>query len=154
LCRSDIFQPEGESGRRSSLEKKIEILVQLEGKSVKVALREELVEKLEKIRTFLVQEPSDHSYSSLIDKIADLLLAKLEKKTPLPPTSEVKKILSETRYISMKLRRAIRQRDQNQCTAEMPTGRCEETNYLQFEHIIPFGKGGIWPEENAGIPKK
>jgi hypothetical protein len=99
-------------------------------------------------QTLLGQELSDHHYSTLINKLADLALVKLEKKTPLPPTLEVKQIISETRYIPTILKRAVRRRDQNRCT---PTGRYEETTYLKFEHVIPFGQGDKTTYDNLTL---
>ncbi|MEJ2722354.1 MAG: HNH endonuclease signature motif containing protein, partial [bacterium] len=49
----------------------------------------------------------------------------------------------KTRYIPARTRDAVFVRDKNRCTHIGKNGkRCNETRWLQIDHIVPFAKGG------------
>jgi 5-methylcytosine-specific restriction endonuclease McrA len=64
----------------------------------------------------------------------------------------LEKVVSETRSIPVKVKRAVWTRDQGRCTHVDPKGkRCESKYALQYEHIIPFAKGGKTSVENLKL---
>jgi 5-methylcytosine-specific restriction endonuclease McrA len=107
------------------------------------------MEKFEKIRNLLGHQLSDQQYATLIEELANIALKKLE---PKPPTLAVKKEpASETRYIPANVKRAVWQRDGGRCAHVSPNGRCDSRYSLQYEHIVPFGKGGKSTCENLKL---
>ncbi len=54
-----------------------------------------------------------------------------------------------SRYIPAPVKRAVRERDGNQCAFESASGkRCIERDGLEFHHREPFGRGGDHSPEN------
>jgi hypothetical protein len=175
-----FFNQEKKNGNEYSKEEKLDLLGQIEGKSSRQtdqlfasispeSAREEktrpvneketeirftadqaLMEKLEKLRNLLGHKLGDQKYSSLIEELADLALKKLEPKPT--PALGLEKAVSETRYIPAKVKRAVWTRDQGRCTDIGPEGkRCESKYALQYEHVLPFGKGGKSTIENLKL---
>jgi hypothetical protein len=60
--------------------------------------------------------------------------------------------VSETRYIPAKVKRIVCHRDKGRCMHVDGDGkRCESKHALQYEHIIPFAKGGKTSLENLKL---
>lgn len=68
----------------------------------------------------------------------------IEKKTEAPKRRVAESQgRSLSRYISKADRFEVRKRDGGRCTYIAPDGkRCSERHGLEFDHIMPFGKGG------------
>jgi hypothetical protein len=67
--------------------------------------------------------------------------------TPDAPPADVRSIpprpRQRGRHIPAAVRRAVFERDGNQCTYVAATGmRCPETHRLEFHHVMPFAAGG------------
>jgi hypothetical protein len=166
-------------GKDYSKEEKLQVLKELEGKStreteqvlagispesarqeksrainaeeteIRFTANRALMEKFEKLRNLMGHQLSDQQYVTLFEELVDLALKKLEpKKEKFPALGKV----SETRYIPAKVKRAVWTRDQGRCTHISPEGkRCESKHALQYEHIIPFAKGGKTSAENLKL---
>lgn len=65
---------------------------------------------------------------------------KLAKRQLVAPQSE-----GDTRHIPQHIKQAVWQRDQGRCA------QCGSTNYLEFDHIIPFVKGGASSFNNVQL---
>ena len=48
----------------------------------------------------------------------------------------------DTRHIPRPVKRAVWKRDDGRCTFEGSQGRCTETAWLEFHHIVAFARGG------------
>jgi hypothetical protein len=106
-----------------------------------------LMEKLEKLKNLMGHKSNTQTYAGLFEELADLALKKLDpmkKPSVVPPTSPKSSTTGTTRYIPEKVKRAIWQRDQGKCSYVDPESgkRCDSQHSLQYEHIVPFGKGG------------
>jgi hypothetical protein len=175
-----FFNQLKKDGKDYSKEEKLDLLGQIEGKSSRQtdqlfasiapeSAREEktkpineketeirftadraLMEKLEKLKNLLGHKLGDQKYASLIEELADLALKKLEPKPT--PTLGLEKVVSETRYIPVKVKRAVWTRDQGRCTYAGSEGkRCESKHALQYEHVLPFARGGKSTVENLKL---
>jgi hypothetical protein len=56
---------------------------------IKFTADQAFMEKLEKIRNLLGFQLTDQQYATLFEKLADIALQKLEKRTPVPPTPKM-----------------------------------------------------------------
>lgn len=81
---------------------------------------------------------------AIFERALELLLADLLKRklavTDRPRVSRAPKILS--RHIPAAVKREVWQRDGGQCAFNGDQGRCRETGFLEFHHIVPFAEGG------------
>jgi 5-methylcytosine-specific restriction endonuclease McrA len=85
------------------------------------------------------------TYAELFEKLANMALKKLdpmEKKSSPVPEME-----SLSRYIPKEVKTAVWKRDQGKCTHP----GCNSNFGLQYEHIIPFAKGGKTSFENLRL---
>lgn len=75
--------------------------------------------------------------------LAELLIdtaVKIAKRQLVPPLSE-----GDTRHIQQHVKQSVWQRDQGKCV------QCGATSYLEFDHIIPFSKGGASSVNNVQL---
>jgi hypothetical protein len=91
---------------------------------------------------------------SVIDRAITMLLADVEKKrfgkTAKP--REVKAANTNSRRVPNAMKRAVCERDQNQCTYEDESGRrCSERATLEYDHIKPFARGGQTTLDNLRL---
>ena len=96
----------------------------------------------------------DGDLAVLIEEAVTEKIAKLESRR-YGTTKNPRKDLEETdtsasaRYIPAPVRRAVYERDQNRCTFVDATGRrCNETEWLEFHHVEPYGRGGDHSPDN------
>ena len=82
----------------------------------------------------------------MIKRALGLLVTQLEKRKyaaaskPRPTKSRPS---ADPRHIPAHVRRAVRERDQDQCTFESESGvRCTERSGLEFDHVQEFARGG------------
>jgi hypothetical protein len=168
-----LVQEKRQLGKTYSVEKKTELLKQIEDKSEKQTERllatlspqlakpemqramnseeteirftadKALMEKLGRLKNLMGHQTK--TYAELFEKLADMALKKhdpMEKKSFPVPEME-----SLTRYIPAKVKTAVWQRDQGRCTYP----GCNSSFGLQYEHVIPFAKGGKSSLENLKL---
>jgi uncharacterized protein (UPF0248 family) len=75
----------------------------------------------------------------LTEVIIDTLV-RMDKRQLLAPQSDV-----ASRHIPQEVKQAVWQRDQGKCV------QCGATTYLEFDHIIPFSKGGASTVNNVQL---
>ncbi len=56
-----------------------------------------------------------------------------------------------TRHIPAAVKRAVWKRDGGRCAFKGTEGRCAETGFLEFHHLVPFGAGGPTVIENIEL---
>jgi hypothetical protein len=99
--------------------------------------------------------------------VAKRTVAKNDPKTPIAKTAapKVKGVIAtqtnsshqsvniRSRHISSHIKRAVLKRDEGKCTFINPITRkrCDSKYFLQFEHKIPFAKGGAPTAENITL---
>jgi 5-methylcytosine-specific restriction endonuclease McrA len=67
-------------------------------------------------------------------------LVRMDKRQLLAPQPD-----AASRHIPHDVRQAVWQRDQGLCV------QCRAATYLEFDHIIPFSKGGASTENNVQL---
>ncbi len=56
-----------------------------------------------------------------------------------------------SRYVPAAVKRAVWRRDNGQCAFRGDQGRCLETGFLEFHHVVPYAKGGATTSENLEL---
>ncbi len=107
-----------------------------------------LREKLERLQALMRSQIPDGDLAGVIEAAVTEKLERLEARR-FAATSSPRNSLSKadtsprSRYIPAAIRRAVRQRDGNQCRYVDESGRrCRERHRLEFHHLHTFGLGG------------
>jgi HNH endonuclease len=120
--------------------------------AVMVALEKRVHEKLQYLRSLLSHSlPSD---SQVIERALDELIPKAEKakfaatEKPRVPRRDA----LGPHYVPAEVRRAVWSRDGGQCTSVGDGGkRCDERQFLEYDHINPVARGGKATVENIRL---
>jgi 5-methylcytosine-specific restriction endonuclease McrA len=112
--------------------------------SVQITLGKEGHEDLEALRELLSHRIPSGNLNEIAEYTFRLVRRTVEKRKfaatsrPQAPRAHVPKHL---RTIPANVRRAVRERDGNQCTFVGENGhRCSERRFLEFDHILPFAR--------------
>jgi hypothetical protein len=108
----------------------------------------ELHDKLERLQALMRSSIPDGDIAAIIEEAVTEKLERLESKR-YAKTKTPRKGVEDTdtsvpsRYIPAAVRRAVCERDHNQCTFVTEDGRrCTERRWLEFHHQKPYGRGG------------
>jgi hypothetical protein len=86
----------------------------------------------------------DGDPAAIFDRAITLLVSQVEQKkiaaTDRPRSSRILKVVS--RHIPAAVKRTVWQRDGGRCAFEGSNGRCTETGFLEFHHVVPYAAGG------------
>jgi hypothetical protein len=101
----------------------------------------------------LIGHPAD--VAEVIKRALGLLVTQLEKRKyaeTSKPRPAQERSSSNPRHIPAYVRRAVRQRDQDQCTFESESGlRCAERKSLEFDHNQEVARGGEATVDNIRL---
>ena len=111
-------------------------------------------DKLRRAQDLLRHSIPDGDPAAVFDRALTLLLEHLERavlaQTKAPrPTS--RPIGSGSRHIPASVRRAVWARDAGRCAFEGTEGRCGESGFLEFHHVVPFARGGEATVDNIKL---
>jgi hypothetical protein len=135
-----------------------------------------LLEKLRRFKELDSHAVGDSNYNELFERLTDLALSKKEFKPivssklvsspKLVTLPSARKVITTTkanhalrsdsprpRHIPSSIKREVLKRDEGMCTFMNPITqkRCDSKHFLQFEHTIPFAKGGAHTSENITL---
>jgi 5-methylcytosine-specific restriction endonuclease McrA len=108
----------------------------------------ELRDKLQCLQALMRSSVPDGDLATIIEEAVTEKLERLESKrfgkTKVPrKTVKNTTIAPKSRHIPAAVKRAVYERDQGRCTYIAPNGRrCSERHGLEFDHIVPYGRGG------------
>lgn len=123
---------------------------------VELTASKELRDKLERAQDLMRHRNPSGDLAVVLDAALDLLLAKLEKER-LGKTTRAKKNESPEKknrpgYISRPVRRAVFERDGEQCTFVDDEGhRCAERGFLELDHVVSKALGGTDDVDNLRV---
>jgi len=113
--------------------------------------------KLERLRALMKSSVPDGDLAAIIEAAVTEKLERLEAKR-FAKTCAPRKSLEQTdtspssRHIPAAVKRAVWDRNGNQCTFVDNNGRrCAKRNQLEFHHREPFGRGGDHSPENIQL---
>lgn len=118
---------------------------------VRMTVSEETHCKLERARNLLRHQIPDGDPAAIFDRALTLLIDRAERvkiattgrlaSAPDRPGGRAQR-WTRSRQIPSSVRRAVWARDQGRCAFVGEGGRCTETGFLEFHHVVPFATGG------------
>ena len=110
-------------------------------------------EKLRRVQDLLRHTVPTGDPAIIFERGLRLLLADLERtrmgKVEQPRGARAGKKYS--RHIPAAIKRAVWQRDNGRCAFKGPHGRCPETGFLEYHHVVPFADGGETSSTNLEL---
>ena len=123
---------------------------------LRVTISEDAHRRFERARDLLRHEIPDGDPAVIIDRALTLLVAAAEKtkfaatvEKPRARTSRAS--ASRTRRIPAAIRREVWARDEGRCAFQGTDGRCGETGFLEFHHLVPYATGGATTPRNLEL---
>jgi 5-methylcytosine-specific restriction endonuclease McrA len=120
---------------------------------VRVTIGQETHDKLQRARNLLRHTIPNGDQAAIIDRALTVLLDQLEKTkhsaTVRPRVGPAK--ASVGRHVPAAVKRAVWARDDGRCAFIGHEGRCPETGFLEFHHVMPFAVGGATSVENLQL---
>ncbi len=132
---------------------------------VRFTMTPELAEKLGRLKGILAhQMKGDSSYAKLFEVMAGIALKKADPETkkerkttakqpsPTSPT-QTSPARSQSRYVPAQIKSEVWRRGQGQCEYVDPIcgKRCDSRHSLEYDHIVPFAKGGPTESDNLRL---
>jgi len=87
----------------------------------------------------------ERALAVLVDQLERRRLAKAD--APRPTVTAV----ANSRRVPANIRRLVWERDGGQCAFVGADGRCAETGFLEFHHLVPYASGGQTSVENLAL---
>ena len=120
---------------------------------VQFTIGRETHDKLRRAQDLLRHAIPGGDPAAILDRALTLLLEHLERsklaRTPAPRAPRLP--AGGSRHIPAAVRRAVWKRDDGRCAFEGSEGRCAETGFLEFHHLVPFARGGRATAENIQL---
>ena len=119
----------------------------------KVTIGQETHDKLQRARALLRHTIPNGDPAAILDRALTLLVADSER-TKFGATSRPKRSVATDatrRHVPADVRRTVWKRDGGQCALVGTDGRCEETAFLEFHHVVPFAAGGATDAANLQL---
>jgi hypothetical protein len=112
--------------------------------ALQVTIGAETQQKLLRAQALLRHQVPSGDLADVLDRALDALLDKVEgRKLGKSRTPRVAKPCADSRYVPRAARRHAVARDGMQCSFVAEDGRrCEETGFLEFDHVVPVALGG------------
>ena len=112
--------------------------------ALQVTLAKATHDKLRRAQALLSHTVPSGDIAAVLDRALDALIERVGKRrhgaTSRPA---VKRASKHHRHIPADVRRAVHERDGNRCTYVSANGkRCEETRFLECDHVQPLARGG------------
>jgi len=120
---------------------------------IQFTINHETHTKLRRAQDLLRHTIPNGDPAAIFDKALTLLLKELSKvkhaAAERPRATRIAR--HSSRHIPAGVKRTVWQRDGGQCAFVGRQGRCAETGFLEFHHIVPFAAGGKTSTENLEL---
>ena len=120
---------------------------------VQFTVNRETYDKLRRVQDLLRHSVPDGDPAVVFDKALTLLLEDLERRkcaaTSRPRAG--RQVSVGSRHIPAAVRRDVWKRDGARCAFVGTNGRCAETGFLEFHHVVPFAEGGPSTADNIQL---
>jgi hypothetical protein len=110
-------------------------------------------DKLRRVQDLLRHVVPDGDPAQVFDRALNLLIAHLEKQRAgaADRPRQLRSSPSRTRTVPAAVKRAVWQRDGGRCAYLGTHGRCTETGFLEYHHVVPFARGGAAAVDNIQL---
>jgi hypothetical protein len=111
---------------------------------VQFTISREMHEKLRRVQDLMRHTNPNGDPAVVFDRALTLLLEDLEKKK-MAATARPRAARAGTRgsrHIPASVKREVWARDGGQCAFRGANGRCAETGFLEYHHVVPYADGG------------
>ena len=101
-------------------------------------------DKLRRVQDFLRHTIPDGDIAAILDRALTVLLADLSraKCAATERPRSIQETRSRSRHIPAAVKRDVWARDGGRCAFQGELGRCAETGFLEFHHVVPYADGG------------
>jgi hypothetical protein len=120
---------------------------------VQFTVSKETHDKLRRVQDLMRHRVPNGDPSVIFDRALTALLTELER-TRLAAARHPRAASSSSttsRHVPAAVKRAVWARDGGQCAFVGSAGRCRETGFLEFHHVIPYVAGGETSTENLEL---
>jgi HNH endonuclease len=120
---------------------------------VQFTVGRETYEKLRRVQDLMRHRVPNSDPAVILERAITLLLEDLEK-TKIAATAHPRASVTaekRSRHLPAEIRRTVWARDGGRCRFEGPSGRCTETGFLEFHHIVPYAAGGANTPNNLEL---
>jgi hypothetical protein len=117
---------------------------------VQFSVGRETHDKLRRAQDLLRHAVPNGDPAEIFDRALTLLVEQLEK-SKLAQANRPRAARSldpESRHVPASVRRAVWKRDEGRCAFAGTEGRCTETGFLEFHHVVPYASGGATTVDN------
>jgi 5-methylcytosine-specific restriction endonuclease McrA len=113
----------------------------------------ETEEQLHRAQDLLRHVLPDGDVAAIFARALTVLIADLEKKklATVKRPRRARLMNMGSRHISAAVRRAVAQRDGGRCAFVGSQGRCTETGFLEYHHVVPYARGGTSTVDNIQL---
>jgi len=120
---------------------------------LKITVTEDTYLKLERLRALLRHSLPDGNPGAILDRALTVLLEQTERQKAAavsrPRFGGAKPM--DRRTIPAAVRRTVWRRDAGRCAFRGTDGRCGETSFIEFHHVVPFAAGGLATVDNIEL---
>jgi hypothetical protein len=120
---------------------------------VQFTVSRETYDNLQRVQGLLRHSNPHGDLSAIFDRALTLLLADLSR-TKLAATERTRPasgLADGSRHIPAAVKREVWKRDRGQCVFVGTNGRCAETGFLEFHHVVPYADGGEATVQNIEL---
>jgi 5-methylcytosine-specific restriction endonuclease McrA len=110
-------------------------------------------DKLRRAQDLLRHSVPNGDVARIFDRAITLLLAHLErqKNAATARPHQARRVNAASRHIPAEVRRIVWRRDGGRCAFDGAQGRCAETGFLEYHHVVPFAAGGEASADNIQL---
>jgi hypothetical protein len=109
--------------------------------------------RLRRVQDLMRHVVANGDVAAIFDRALSMLLDDLEKRklgaTDRP--REARSVRHDSRHIAARTKRHVWKRDGGQCAYVGSRGRCGETGFLEFHHVVPYAAGGRGDDGNIEL---
>jgi len=120
---------------------------------VQLTITRETRQRLRQVQDLMRHSNPSGDIEKIFERAIELLLTDLQQQrfaaSSRPRTGAA--VDPRGRHIPASVRRAVWRRDEGRCAFVGARGRCPETGFLEFHHVVPFAAGGAATVENLEL---
>lgn len=121
---------------------------------IQFTISRETYQQLRRAQDLLRHAVPNGDLAMIFERALTLLISDLERtrigNTVHPRTP--RDVRHNSRHIPASVKRSVWQRDDGRCAFEGAHGRCTETAFLEYHHVVPFAEGGETSPRNLELP--